>query len=289
MRALLLEPARAAATTCLPTSCGAAIRRWLEAAGDEAADRTAELLASTIGAADLELADRTALFAAWRSHDRARRRPATARPRRRGPPLVERQPARPRRVHPPAPRRDAAAHDRPRPARAARPPADWGGGRRNFVSLTLEPLDDAEVAELVAYLLEAPARTSSREHRRPRGRQPVLCRRDRPLDRRARRPTCATTAAVETGLAALPDTVQATVLARLDLPARRRAAASSSSGRSSGRTFRLGGLAALEPDAGRLARAGRRRAGRAGPRPAGGPRRATRSATSSSARSPTEP
>ena len=50
-----------------PEALRRGIRRWLEEAGDPAAERTSDLLAATIGAGEVELADRSALFAAWRS------------------------------------------------------------------------------------------------------------------------------------------------------------------------------------------------------------------------------
>ncbi len=62
----------------------------------------------------------------------------------------------------------------------------WGGGRRNFVSLALEPLADSEVATLVGVPAGGPGPGHRPERRRAGRRQPVLCRRDRPIGRRAR-------------------------------------------------------------------------------------------------------
>ena len=122
----------------------------------------------------------------------------------------------------------------------------WGGGRRNFVSLTLDPLDDDEVADLVSYLLDGagPAVVTS-----------IVARADgnpfyageiaRSILERV--PDLSDDTAVEAGLADLPDTVQATILARLDLlpPADRRLL---QLGSVFGRTFRLAGIVALEPE-----------------------------------------
>ncbi|MEK7863481.1 MAG: AAA family ATPase, partial [Chloroflexota bacterium] len=101
----------------------------------------------------------------------------------------------------------------------------WGGGRRNSLNLALEPLDDRQIALLVARLLEA---------------DPPVILRDRIVERAAGNPFFAEELvrslldrgpldlrdvhAVERSLGALPETVQATVLARIDmLPAAERA------------------------------------------------------------------
>ena len=229
-----------------PEALRSAIRRWLAEAGDPAADRTADLLAATIGAGEGELADRSALFAAWRSTIElaAGRRPLVL--------VVED-------LHWSSdslldlvefilqPRGEMALLmiALARPELLDRRP-QWGGGRRNFVSLTLEPLGDAEVAELVGYLLDGagPAVVGS-----------IVARADgnpfyageiaRSIIERV--PDLSDDAAVAAGLADLPDTVQATILARLDLlpPADRRLL---QLGSVLGRTFRLAGIAALEPE-----------------------------------------
>jgi class 3 adenylate cyclase len=229
-----------------PDALRRGIRQWLSKAGDEAAERTADLLAATIGAGEVELADRSALFAAWRSTIElaALGRPLVLvvedlhwssdslldlvefilQPRGEMPLLMV-----------------ALA----RPELLDRRP-NWGGGRRNFVSLTLEPLGDDEVAELVRYLLDGagPAVVSS-----------IVARADgnpfyageiaRSIIERV--PDLRDDAAVEAGLADLPDTVQATILARLDLlpSADRRLL---QLGSVLGRTFRTAGVVALEPE-----------------------------------------
>lgn len=94
----------------------------------------------------------------------------------------------------------------------------WGGGRRNSLNLALEPLSDDDIAALVSGLLETEPR-------------PVL--RDRLVERAAGNPFFAEElvrallergpldlgddAAIGGALAALPETVQATVLARIDM------------------------------------------------------------------------
>ncbi len=103
--------------------------------------------------------------------------------------------------------------------------ASWGGGRRNSLNLALEPLGDRQIALLVARLLEA---------------DPPAILRDRIVERAAGNPFFAEELvrslldrgpldlrdldAVVRSLGALPETVQATVLARIDmLPAGERA------------------------------------------------------------------
>ena len=229
-----------------PEIVRSAARAWLSAAGNETPDRTADLLATTIGAAEVELVDRAELFAAWRStielaalqqpvilvvedlhwssdslldlvefvlrprHESALLMVALARPE-----LLDRRP-------------------------------NWGGGRRNYVSLALEPLGDGEVGLLVAQLLDGPAPDIVRS---------VVARADgnpfyageivRSIVERV--PDLRDQAAVDATLASLPDTVQATILARLDAlpaPARRLLQVGSVFGRS----YRLPGVVELDPD-----------------------------------------
>ena len=122
----------------------------------------------------------------------------------------------------------------------------WGGGRRNFVSLALEPLADSEVATLVADLLEDPVpelvRASSPGPTATRSTPARSSDRSSSASR-----TCATSARCDACLASLPDTVQATVLARLDVlpPTSRRLL---QLGSVFGRSFRVPGIRALEPD-----------------------------------------
>jgi class 3 adenylate cyclase len=101
----------------------------------------------------------------------------------------------------------------------------WGGGRRNTVNLALDPLPDGDIASLVERLLEA---------------QPPAQLRDLIVERAAGNPFFAEElvrallergpvdlsdpAAVTHALRSLPETVQATLLARIDmLPAHQRA------------------------------------------------------------------
>ncbi|MFN8623560.1 MAG: adenylate/guanylate cyclase domain-containing protein [Chloroflexota bacterium] len=121
----------------------------------------------------------------------------------------------------------------------------WGGGRRNHVSLALEPLPDDDVATLVGGLLEAPT---------PSVVDAIVARADgnpffagelaRALTERAG--PGAAPVAVAAILRELPDTVQGAILARLDLldPATRRAAQVASV---LGRSFRPAALATLDP------------------------------------------
>ena len=244
LRALLLELLQLPAD--MPSEgLREAAQRWLAEAGDERPDRTAELLAATVGAVEAELVDRAALFAAWRSTVElaAARRPLLL--------LVED-------LHWSSdslldlvefilqPRSDvpllmvALA----RPELLDRRPA-WGGGRRNVASLALEPLGDAEVAELVANLLDGPAPDIVRS---------VVDRADgnpfyageivRSVIEQV--PDLRDTSAVEACLASLPDTVQATILARLDMlpsAARRQLQL----GSVFGRVFPSAGIASLDP------------------------------------------
>src|SRR5260221_8781173 len=130
-----------------------ALGAWLRDAGDQEADRTAELLAATVGAGESESADRIALFAAWRRFVElaAEKSPLVL--------VIED-------LHWSSdslldlvesmlqPRADlpilmiALA----RPELLDRRPS-WGGGRRNAVTISLDPLPSQAVVELVADLL----------------------------------------------------------------------------------------------------------------------------------------
>ncbi|MEO6797698.1 MAG: adenylate/guanylate cyclase domain-containing protein [Candidatus Dormibacter sp.] len=211
-----------------------AIRRWLAGSGLEAADREAELLAATVGAGETEVSDRSTLLAAWRTafEIAARRSPLV---------LVFED------LHWSSdslldlfefvmqPRGDLPLLmiALTRPELLDRRPG-WGGGRRNYVSLSLEPLTDQMTATLVKDLLplsspEQIQTVVSRAEGNPFfAGELVRSLQERPdLDR-------------------LPDTVQATVVARLDLlkPDERRTV---QLGSVFGRSFRLGGVTALEP------------------------------------------
>ncbi|HEV2218376.1 MAG TPA: adenylate/guanylate cyclase domain-containing protein [Candidatus Dormibacteraeota bacterium] len=205
-----------------------AVEGWL---GDR---RDAELLAATVGAESAASADPTELFAAWRS---AFARAAADRPLvvvfedlhwssdslldlvefvmdpRESVPMLIVAIARPELI------------DR-RPT--------WGGGRRNFVAIYLDPLSESDIAELVGPLLEGASSEVVNEV----------------VKRSEGNPFFAgelAQAALERGGEALPDTVQATVLARLDLlaeGARRLLQVASIFGR----TFRPEGLRAIAPE-----------------------------------------
>lgn len=197
------------------------------------AGRESELLAATVGAENAETAAPTELFAAWRS--------AIARAASEQPlvlifedlhwssdsllDLVEfvMDP------NEPVPVLTLAIA---RPELIDRRPA-WGGGRRNFVSLYLDPLPEADIVAVVSPLLEgAPDELVRQVVKRCEG-NPFFA------GELAR-------AAAEAGDVALPDTVQAAVLARLDLlpeAARRLLQVASVFGRS----FRPAGVAALDP------------------------------------------
>jgi class 3 adenylate cyclase len=208
-----------------------ATRGWLAKAGADPAD--AELLAATIGMAEREAPDRGRLFGAWREAIEAASRVAPVvvvfedlhwssdslldlveylmQPRGEAPILLI---------------------VLTRPELLDRRPA-WGGGRRNHLALSLEPLSDGAVAELVRHLLETES--------------PELV--ATVVERSEGNPFYAgelVRSALERGsIEKLPDTVQATVLARLDLlPARERRALQL--GSVFGRSFRLPGIAALE-------------------------------------------
>jgi len=211
-----------------------AIRAWLDGSGMEAIDREAELLAATVGAGETEVSDRSALLAAWRTFFEiaARRAPLV---------LVFED------LHWSSdslldlfefvmqPRGDLPLLmiALSRPELLDRRPG-WGGGRRNYTSISLEPLSDRETAQLVERLLEGcPAELVDRIVRHAEGNPFFAGELIRSVAERA-------------GGDQLPDTVQATVLARLDLlaPEQRRII---QLGSVFGRAFRPPGLLALEP------------------------------------------
>ena len=213
MRAILLSIVGLAEGT-MPDEVRSALVAWLRTANEPEAERTAELLAATIGASEIE-GDRLAVFAAWRRFVElaAARQPlalviedlhwssdslldlvdAVLQPRA-DVPLVMIVLARPELL------------DR-RPG--------WGGGRRNAVSIALEPLSAKAVEALVADLLDSPSpeivkAVVARAEGNPFYAGEIV----RSLvDRLGADPDAA---AVEGAIAALPDTVHATVLARLD-------------------------------------------------------------------------
>ena len=244
MRAILLSILGLAEDTA-PGALREALRDWLATAGDADGPTTAAQLAATFGASESEVGDRLALFAAWRRFvELASERAPLA--------LVFEdlhwssdslldlieailQP------HADVPLLMIALA---RPELLDRRPS-WGGGRRNAVSIALEPLADASVAELVEDLLESPA---------PAIIQAVVDRAEgnpfyageivRSLvDLLGSAPRADAAAAA---IAALPDTVHATVLARLDAlePAARRVV---QLGAVLGRSFPSLAIADLEP------------------------------------------
>jgi hypothetical protein len=217
-----------------PATVRSAIRAWLAGSGLEAMDKAVELLAATVGAGETEVTDRSALLAAWRTFFEiaASRSPVV---------LVFED------LHWSSdslldlfeyvmqPRGDLPLLmiALTRPELLDRRPA-WGGGRRNYVSVSLEPLTEPQTKQLVERLLE--------------GRSPDLV--QRVVDHAEGNPFFAgelVRAALERPAThQLPDTVQATVLARLDLlaPDERRTI---QLGSVFGRAFRLSGIRALEP------------------------------------------
>lgn len=206
---------------------------WLRGLGAENADRDAKLLAATIGEAGTEGVDRDLLFGAWRTalESAARRRPLVI--------VFEdlhwssdslldlaefvMQP------------RGAAAVLMivlARPELLDRRP-NWGGGRLNHLAIALEPLGESAIADLVRHMLDSDAPdviklVSDRSEGNPFYAGELV------------------RAYLEQGsLQRLPDTVQATVLARLDLlPHDERRVLQL--GAIFGRAFRSAGVAALE-------------------------------------------
>ena len=206
---------------------------WLRELGAENADRDAKLLAATIGEAGTEGVDRDMLFGAWRNalESAARKRPLV---------IVFED------LHWSSeslldlaefvmqPRGDSAVLMivLARPELLDRRP-NWGGGRLNHLAIALEPLRETAIADLVRYMLDT----------------------DEPdviklvSDRSEGNPFYAgelVRAYLEQGsLQRLPDTVQATVLARLDLLPRHERRVLQL-GSIFGRSFRAAGVAALE-------------------------------------------
>src|SRR5256885_11972290 len=138
----------------MPQTVRQSIGAWLQGSGLEALDREMELLAATVGAGETEVTDKSALLAAWRTFFEiaARRAPLV---------LVFED------LHWSSdslldlfeyvmqPRGDLPLLmiALTRPELLDRRPA-WGGGRRNYVSISLEPLSDRDTAQLIDQLLE---------------------------------------------------------------------------------------------------------------------------------------
>ena len=222
------------------------IRVWLHDGGVESPERAADLLAATIGAGEPEVIDRAALFAAWRAaiEVAARRSPLV---------LVFED------LHWSSeslldlvefivqPRGEAAVLMivLTRPELLDRRPG-WGGGRRNYVAMSLEPLNDDSIAQLVRSMVGPSApqiieRVVVRAVGNPFFAGEIV------QSIRERVVSLSDVAAVEQALARLPDTIQATIQARLDLlgAEERRVL---QLGAVFGRAFRADGIAALGPD-----------------------------------------
>ncbi len=221
------------------------VAAWLRDNGDPDADQTADQLAATLGATELEVVDRHAVFAAWRRAIElaAARRPLVL--------VVED-------LHWSSeslldlvefifqPRADLPLLmlALSRPELLDRRPG-WGGGRRNYSSLALEPLGDDEVRRLVASLLEDPAEAVvdavvSRADGNPFYAGELV----RSLIEHGS--DLLDAGSIAQSLARLPDTVQATVLARLDLlPAHARRLLQVLS--VLGRSFEMAAARAMEP------------------------------------------
>src|SRR5256884_3379927 len=216
-----------------PAEVRQAIGSWLRDVGVENADRDARLLAATIGEAGTEGVDKDLPFPAWRSaiEATARRHPLV---------IVFED------LHwsilsllglaefVMQPRGEAAVLMivLARPELLDRRP-NWGGGRLNHLAIALEPLASNAIAELVRHLLDTD--------------QPELI--ELVSKRSEGNPFYASELVrsyLEHGsLEKLPDTVQATVLARLDLlPSEERRLPHL--GSVFGRSFRAAGVAALD-------------------------------------------
>ena len=231
-----------------PDELRAALESWLTELQLPDPTLVGSQLLATIGAGESDVADRAELFAAWRS---MLERAASDRPlvvvfedlhwsSDSFLDLVE---------HVTQPRGDARLLMLvlSRAELIDRRPG-WGGGRRNHVSLALQPLDRESIAGLVRHLLESASpevveAVAARAEGNPFYAGEIV---RSIVDRLG--PDAGSTDAAE-AIARLPDTVQATVLARLDsLPGRERRALQL--GAVFGRSFRPGGLRTLEPDIG---------------------------------------
>ena len=218
---------------------------WLHDRGVADGPAIAASLLATVGAADLEVPDRSAMFGAWRTAVEAAASvgpvalvledlhwssdslldliDSIVQPRSDLPILVV-----------------ALA----RPELLDRRPA-WSGGRRNALSLALDPLPAPDVARLVEHLVEGASEEVVRAVVERADGNPFYA---GEIARALVEQVGAglDPAAVRGALQRLPDTVQATVLARLDLlePADRRML---QVGAVFGRSFLPSGVAVIEP------------------------------------------
>lgn len=245
LRAVLFQLA-SISESAPPETVRDALQQWLRERRVDAPARVAEFLAATIGLAEAETTDRDTLFAAWRTAVAAasQQRPLV---------LVFED------LHWSSdslldlfeflmqPRADVPllmiALGRPELLDRR---STWGGGRRNYTSLALQPLPDADVAALANHLLGRPLPTiASRVIARAEGNPFFAGEIVRALLEQV--PSLTDEATVAHVLDTLPDTVQATVLARLDLllPPERRLL---QLGAVFGRDFQTSGIAALEPE-----------------------------------------
>jgi class 3 adenylate cyclase/tetratricopeptide (TPR) repeat protein len=217
-----------------PAQVRDAIGLWLRDVGVDNADRDARLLAATIGEGGTEGVDKDLLFAAWRAAlEATARRHAVV--------IVFED------LHWSSdslldlaefvmqPRGESALLMivLARPELLDRRP-NWGGGRLNHLAIALEPLATNAIADLVRHLLDTDAPdviklVSERAEGNPFYAGELV-----------------RTYLEHGSLERLPDTVQATVLARLDLlpPGERRVL---QLGSVFGRAFRAAGVGALEP------------------------------------------
>jgi len=244
LRAILLS-ILGLASDASPDAVRDSLEAWLAGAGESEAGHTADLIAATIGAAEVEGGDRLAMAGAWRRLVElvAERTPlvlviedlhwssdslldlveAMLQPRADVPVLMI-----------------ALA----RPELLDRRPS-WGGGRRNSVSIALEPLPDEAVADLVADLLTNPspaivAAVVERADGNPFYAGEIVRSLTESLG------PAPEPAAIAAAVASLPDTVHGTVLARLDSlgPSARRVV---QLGSVLGRSFEVQALPALDP------------------------------------------
>ncbi|HEV2249134.1 MAG TPA: AAA family ATPase [Candidatus Limnocylindria bacterium] len=216
---------------------------WLTELEVEDAERVGAQIAATVGAADAEQPDRHAMHAAWRAlaDAVARREPLVL--------VFEDLQWSSDSLLDLLDRLTHARADTPILVVATTRPellerrASWGVGQRNHVALELEPLADPEIGAIVDYALpQVPSGIRQRIIEKAEGNPFFAVELARSVLEAG--PDAAAPAAV---LARLPDTVQATVLARLDLlsPVERRVL---QLGAVLGRTVRADGLVALDPD-----------------------------------------